>query len=99
MTLCILLPKLDLLNWWPIWMMKNFSKTKENTIKTRTKAKLSTKVLFGWPKVRESNFISILDGSIFFKFKPLNKYSKDVKKKKYGLSKDGLYIQGWIIVK
>ena len=35
MTEGIALPKLDNLNWWPIWMMKNCSK--ENTIKTRKK--------------------------------------------------------------
>ena len=49
-------------------------------------------------KVRESICICILDDSIFVKIQTLNKYSKGVKRK-CGLSKDGLYIQGWIIEK
>ena len=76
---------------------KLLKKTKENTIKTRTKAKLNTEVFEVNQKVRVSNCIRILNDSIFVRFQPLNKYSKGVKK--YGLSKDGLYIQGWIIVK
>ena len=48
--------------------------------------------------VRESICIRVLDDSIFVRIQPLNKYSKGVKRK-CGLSKDGLYIQGWIIVK
>ena len=49
-------------------------------------------------KVIESICISILDYSIFVKIQLLNKYSKGVKRK-CELSKDGLYIQGWVIVK
>ena len=49
-------------------------------------------------KVRVSNCICILNNSIFVKFQPLNKNSKSAKKKMW-LSKDGLYIQGWIIAK
>ena len=78
--------------------MKNCLKTKENTIKTWTKAKLNTELFEVDPKVRVSNCILILDDNVFVKFQPLNKYSKDVKRK-WELSKDGLYIQGWNIVK
>ena len=68
--------------------------TTKNTIKT----KLNTEVFEVSQKVRVSNCIRIFDDSIFVKFQPLNKYSKDVKKK-CGLSKNGLYTQGWTIIK
>ena len=73
-------------------------KAKENTIKTRTIAKLNIEVFEVGQKVRVSNCISILNDSIFENFQPLNKYSKCVKRK-CGLSKDELYTKGWIIVK
>ena len=72
---------------------KLFKKSKENTIKTRTKTKLITEVFELSQEVRVSNSISILNDNIFVKFQPLNKYSKGIKRK-CGLSKDGLHIQG-----
>ena len=75
MTEGIALPKSDNLNWWPILMMKHFLKIIENTIKTRTKAKLNIKVFEVGKKVIVSNCIRILDDSIFVKFQPLNRYS------------------------
>ena len=44
MTEGITIAKLDNLNWWQIWMMRNCKKKQKNTIKTRTKAKLITEV-------------------------------------------------------
>ena len=65
---------------------KLLKKEKENTIKTTTKTKLITEVFMVGQKVRISNCICILKDSIFVKCKPLNKYSKGVKRK-CGLSK------------
>ena len=73
---------------------------KQNRIqlKLEKKAKLNTEVFELGQKIRLWNCIRILNDSIFVKFQLLNKYSKGVKRK-CGLSKDRLYIQGWIIVK
>ena len=79
-------------------MIKIAYKAKENTFKTRKKTEINTKVFKVKQKVRESICIRILDYSIFAKIQPLNKYSKLCKKEMW-LTKDWLYIQGWIIGK
>ena len=45
------------------------------------KTKINTEVFKVGKEVRESICIWILDDSIFVKIQPLNKYSKDVKRK------------------
>ena len=62
------------------------------------KTKLNTEVFEVGQNVRELICNRILNNSIFVKIQPLNKYSKGIKKKMW-LSKDGLYIRGWVIVK
>ena len=59
---------------------KLFKKSKEITIKTRTKTKLITEVFELSQEVRVSNSIRILNDNIFVKFQPLNKYSKGIKR-------------------
>ena len=63
---------------------KLLKKSKENTIKTWTKTKLNTEVFDVGQKARISNYIRIINESIFVKFQSLNKYSKSVKKNKCG---------------
>ena len=77
---------------------KNYSKKQRKIQLNLEKNKINTEVFNVVQKVRESICISILDDSIFAKIQPLNKYSKGIKKEMC-LSKDWLYIQGWIIVK
>ena len=60
---------------------KNCPKAKENTIKSRKKTKIKTEIFKVGQKVRESVCIRILDDSIFVRIQPLNRYSKNVKRK------------------
>ena len=77
---------------------KNCSKKQRKIQLNLEKTKINTEVIKVGQKVRESICICILDDSIFAKIQPLNKYSKLCKKKMW-LSKDWLYIHGWIIGK
>ena len=76
---------------------KNCSKKQRKIQLNLKKIKINTEVFKVGQKVRELICIRIIDDSIFVKIQPLNKYSKC--KKEMWLSKDWLYIQGWIIVK
>ena len=60
---------------------KNWSKKQRKIQLNLEKTKINTEVIKVGQKVRESICISIIDDSIFVRIRPLNKYSKGVKRK------------------